>query len=215
VQQGAIIDLQLIGDVLADQGDLNGAMQMYQQASVIQREIADKTYYSTTLFSIGRLRQQRGDGKGAQRMYEEAHAIRQQLGEKGMAAEVEVALGELACDSGQAALAEKLAREAVREFQAEKETDNEIQAQGLLIRAFLEQGKSDEVGKAVARGLALSKGSSYVTIRLPFDIETAYAAAAAGDVAEWRDLQFLFSAPTQMLGFTFIAPSAASIADGW
>ena len=178
------IDLKLIGDVLADQGDLNGAMQMYQQASAIQREIGEKTYYSETLASIGRLRRQKADSEGAKGMYEESRAIRQQLGEKGMVAEIDVTLGELACDSGQAALAEKLAREAIQEYQTEKETDAELQAQTLLIAALLQQGKTGEAEKAVARGLVLSKGSSYVTIRLPFTLENAYATAAAGNPAE-------------------------------
>jgi eukaryotic-like serine/threonine-protein kinase len=178
------IDLQLIGDVLADQGDLDGALQMYQQASAIQREIGDRTYYSTTLFSLGRLRRQRGDSEGAKKMYEESRAIRQQFGDKGMAAEIDVALGDLACDSGESSLAEKLAREAVDEFQTEKETDNEIQAQGLLIRALLQQGKIDNAKKALARGLELSNKSRDVTIGLPFTIENAYATAAGGDPAE-------------------------------
>jgi tetratricopeptide (TPR) repeat protein len=178
------IDLQLIGDVLADQGDLNGAMQMYQQASAIQREIGDKTYYSETLASIGRLRRQKADSEGAKKAYEEARGIRQQLGEKGLSAEVDVSLGELACDSGQAAVAERLARGAIQEYQAEKETDSELQAQSLLIAALLQQGRAGEAEKAVARGLALSKGSSYVTVRLPFTLQNAYATAAAGNLAE-------------------------------
>jgi eukaryotic-like serine/threonine-protein kinase len=182
-QASEAIDLQLIGDVLADQGDLTGAMQMYQQASTIQREIGDKSYYAATLVSLGRLRRQRGDSEGAKKMYEEALTIRQQFGEKGMGAEVEVALGELDCDSGQAAAAERRAREAIAEFQTEHETDNEIQAQGLLIAALLQQGRIDDAEKAVARGLELAGKSRDVTIRLPFAIENSYVAAAKGDVA--------------------------------
>jgi MalT-like TPR region len=159
-------------------------MQMYQQASAIQREIGEKTYYSETLASIGRLRRQKADSEGAKKVYEESRAIRQQLGEKGLSAEIDVDLGELACDSGQAAVAEKLARESIQENQREKETDAELQAQSLLIAALLQQGKTGEAEKAVARGQALFKGSSYVTVRLPFTLQTAYATAATGNLAE-------------------------------
>jgi tetratricopeptide (TPR) repeat protein len=177
------LDLQLIGDVLAYQGDLNGAMKMYQQASAIQREIHDTSYYAATLFSIGQVKRLRGDIDGAKKIFEESLALRQQTGEKGKVAEVNVALGELAVDSGQAALAEKLARQAIPEFQAESEADAELQAQGLLIESLLQQGKLDDVKDVIERGHALYDKSRDVTIRLPFAIEHAHAKAAAGDLA--------------------------------
>ena len=53
------IDIKNMGDILTDQGDLQGAMQMYQQAVAIQHEIDDKSYYASTLVSIGKLRRRR------------------------------------------------------------------------------------------------------------------------------------------------------------
>jgi eukaryotic-like serine/threonine-protein kinase len=182
------IDLQLIGDVLADQGDLDGAMQMYQQSSTIQREIDDKYYYSTTLLSIGHLHRQRGDSKGAKSLYEEALALRRALGAKGMVAEVQIALGELAGDTGDGATEESWVRQAAREFQAEREEDNEVEAQRLLIEASLEQGKLAEATAALKAGLPLYGKSKDVTIRLPFQIEYAYALAATGQGARAREL---------------------------
>jgi tetratricopeptide (TPR) repeat protein len=167
---------------LADQGDLSDAVQMYQQASVIQREIDDKSYYAATLVSIGRVRRQRGDNDGAKNFYEESLALRERLGEKGTAAETQVALAELACDSGQPAHAEKLAAGAVQEFQVEHEADNELQAEAVLLRSLLQQGKLDDARKALSLGNALYEKSKDVTIRLPFAIEIAYTKAATKDL---------------------------------
>jgi serine/threonine protein kinase/tetratricopeptide (TPR) repeat protein len=177
------IDIQLMGDVLADQGDLKGAMKMYQQAVDIQRVIDDKSYYAISLMSIGRLRRQKGDSDGARKIYQEALAVRRQLGEKGGAAAAQVALGELDCDGGQAAEAETLARSAIQELRAERETDPEIQSEALLSRSLLQQGKLDEAEAAITRALILSKKSSDVTVRLPLAIQSAYTRAAAKDLS--------------------------------
>jgi eukaryotic-like serine/threonine-protein kinase len=177
------IDLQLMGDVLADQGNLKDAMEMYQQAVSIQRAIDDKSYYAITLMSIGELRRQEGDLDGAKKIFDEALSLRQQLGEKGTTAEGQVALGELECDSGQASEAETLARAAIQEFQREREADREIQAEALLSRSLLLQGKLENAQQVMATALTLSKKSSDVTVSLPLAIQNAYVRAAGKDLA--------------------------------
>jgi hypothetical protein len=94
-----------------------------------------------------------------------------------------VALGELDCDGGQAAEAETLARSAIQELRAERETDPEIQSEALLSRSLLQQGKLDEAEAAITRALILSKKSSDVTVRLPLAIQSAYTRAAAKDLS--------------------------------
>ena len=198
------IDIQLIGNVLADQGDLSSAMQMYQQASAIQREIDDTSYYAATLVSIGRVRRQRGDSDGAKKAYQESLALRERLGEKGTAAETKVALAELACDSGQPAQAEKLATGAAQEFQAEQEADNELQAETVLLRSLLQQGKLDDARRAAAFGNTLYEESKDVTIRLPFALESAYAKAAVKDLAEAERLARKVAVEADKLGLVRI-----------
>jgi len=175
------IDLKLIGDVLEEQGDLNAAMLMFQQAASIQQQISDKTYYASTLVAIGRLRRQQSDLDGARKSYQEALSLRQQLGEKGSVAATELPLAELACDSNQGATAEKLARDAVEEFQRENESDAQILALASLSRALLQQGKIDEAQAAIAKAKTLSAKSSDVATRLLFEVDDAYARAAARD----------------------------------
>jgi len=203
------IDIKLMGDVLADQGDLKGAMQMYQQAIGIQREIGDKRYYADSLMSMGRLRRQRGDGDGARKNYEEALALHQQSGEKGLSAEAQVALGEFDCDSGQASQAETLARAAIQEFRAERETDPEIQSEVLLSRSLLQQGKVENAQQAIARALALSKKSSDVTIRLPLAIQSAYVQSAAKELPDALRLARNVLVEAHKLGFVRVELEAS------
>jgi serine/threonine protein kinase/tetratricopeptide (TPR) repeat protein len=177
------IDLQLIGDVLADQGDLEGAMQMYEQASAIQRQIEDKHYYSTTLLSIGRVHRDRGDSSAAKRFYEQALAVRRDIGAKRLAAEAQLFIAELAGDAGDGVLEESLTREALREFQAERAADDELRAYGLIVASLLQQGRHEELQRALKDGRELYEKSQDLTIRLPFEIEEAHAVAALGDAS--------------------------------
>jgi serine/threonine protein kinase/tetratricopeptide (TPR) repeat protein len=172
-------DIEDMGEVLTEEGDLQGAMQLYQQAIGIQREIDDKSYYAASLLSIGKLRRQKGDSDGARKFYEESLTLRRQLGEKGTAADTQTALAELDCDSGRASEAETLARAAIGEFRAEQEADNEIQAESVLSRSLLQQGKLDDAQKTIARALILAKKSSNVIVRLPLQIQNAFTQAAA------------------------------------
>jgi serine/threonine protein kinase/tetratricopeptide (TPR) repeat protein len=203
------IDIQLMGDVLADQGDLQGAMQMYQQAVSIQREIDDRSYYAASLMSIGKLRRQKADKDGAKKIYEEALSLRRQLGEKGTAAETQLALGELDCDTGQPSEAESLAREAIQEFQLEREVDREIQSEALLSRSLLQQGKLEGAQNAITRALRLSDKSSDVTVRLPLAIQNAYTRVAAKDLPEAELLARNVLVEANKLGFVRIELEAS------
>ena len=67
-----------MGDILAEQGDLNGAMRKYDQAMSIQRSIGSRSYYAGTLNSLGQVLRQKGDADGAKKTLNEALAIRQE-----------------------------------------------------------------------------------------------------------------------------------------
>jgi tetratricopeptide (TPR) repeat protein len=203
------IDLKIIADVLADQGDLKGAMQMYQQAVSIQLEIDDKMYYAQSLMSIGRLRRQMGDSDGARKNYEEALSLLQKSGEKGLAAEAQMALAELDCDTGQVSESETLAQTAIEEFRADREADAEIQSETLLSRSLLQQGKLEDAQQALARALTLSKKSSDVTIRLPLEIQNAYTQAAAKNFPEAERLARNVATEAHKLGFVRIELEAS------
>ncbi len=175
------INLQLIADVLRDQGELNSSMQLPQQAAGIQQQINDEHFYANTLVEIGQLHRQQDDSDGAKKSYEEALAIRQQGGEKDSLAETQVFLAELACDSNHGPTAEKLAQDAVQEFQTDDESDSQILALALLSRSLLEQGKIPGAQAAIGKAKTLSAKSSGVSTRLVFQLDSAYALAAAKD----------------------------------
>lgn len=203
------IDIKNMGDVLTEQGDLQSAMPLYQQAAAIQHEIDDKSYYASTLVSIGKLRRYKGDSNGARKFYEEALTLRRQLGEKGTVAETQMAMAELDCDSSQVSEAETLARSAIEEFRAEQEWDNEIQAESLLSRSLLQQGKIDDAQQAMARALTLAKKSSDVTVRLPLAIQNAYTQAATKNLSAAERLAQYAMVESTKLGLLRIELEAA------
>ena len=191
----------LARNVFADQGDLGAAMEMYQRASPIQRDIGERRYYAATLVNMGRALRQKGDAGGAKKSLDEALSIYQQLGEKGNAAETELVLGDLACDSGRAAEVEEVARAAIQEFRSEKVADDEIMAEVLLSKSALAQEKLAEAKQAMARATKLSEKSRDITVRMPREIQSAYIRAAAKDFPGARHAASQALAEARKLGF--------------
>jgi tetratricopeptide (TPR) repeat protein len=176
--------LAAIGDVLFEEGDLPGAYKMYQQSSTIQHEIGGKGYYASTLVQMGRVFRQQAEADKATRAYLDSLSVQEQLGNKSDAAETRLALAELDCDSGKGAEAEQLSRTAVEAFRADAYADQEIFAQSMLSRAFLQQGKVDEARPAIAEAVRLSQKSQDVTVRIPVMLDHANFMAAGKRIGE-------------------------------
>lgn len=97
----------------------------------------------------------------------------------GYVAESLMALAELALDEGRAAESERLAREALTEFERESARPNAAQARALLARALLAQNRNDEAEEAVSRARALIETTEYRLIRSRVAIEWARIRAEA------------------------------------
>jgi len=171
--------MENMADLLAEEGDLTGALTMAQQASDKLREGGQRHYYADTLVLAGQVFQQRGDLDHALRAYVEARSLRKQLGEKGPVADTDLALAELYCDSGKPAEAEARILGALPELRAENDIDQESRAQTVMSRALLAQGKLDEAQQAVTDALELSEKSTHVAVRLAAEIQNAYVRSKA------------------------------------
>jgi tetratricopeptide (TPR) repeat protein len=190
-----------MGEVLAAEGDLKGALKVDQQALDSLRQGGQRHYYADSLVMLGRILQQEGDMDTALKNYVEAKSIQQQLGEKGPGAETDLAFAELDCDSDKAAQGESMARAALNEFQAEKDMNHQIAAGTLLSRALLQQGRTTEAQHAVAAALTLSRKSGDVTIRMPLEIQVAYVRAATRDLRGAEEAARNVFAKASQLGF--------------
>jgi len=174
----AALSFDAIGQVLAEKGDLAGAYKMFQQAVAIQQEIGERNNYASSLTFMGDVRRQQDQLDEAQKLFQEALSIQDQLGENGDAAETRLALAQLACDSERPADAERLARTALEVFQAQKQPDQQIYAEGLLSRSLLQQGKTGEANESIAKALKLSDKSPDVFSQLSLTLDHAYVLAA-------------------------------------
>ena len=199
-RSSAALAFTAIGEVMTEKGDLAGAHGMYQQALAIQKEIGEKSYYALTLVDEGKVLKEKAELDKARNTYQEALSIQLQLGEKSSAAETQLALAGLDFDSGRASDAEQLARAALHEFEAQKEPDQEIYAEGLLSRSLLEQGEIGEANKDIAKALELSKKSPDVLSRLSLALDHAYVVASAKNIIAAENAARQALSQTERLG---------------
>jgi serine/threonine protein kinase/Tfp pilus assembly protein PilF len=204
--------LQATGETMAEMGNLAGAHERYQQALAIQKAIGEKSYYASTLVDEGKVLMQQDQLDKARTTYQEALSIQQQLGEK--AAETQLAIAGLDFDSGRASDAEQTARVALQEFEAQKEPDQEIYAQGLLSRSLLAQGKIGEANENIAKARELSKQSPDVFSQLSLALDHAYVLAAAKNMTAAENAAQQALNQTERLGLLRLHLEA-SLALGW
>jgi hypothetical protein len=100
-----------------------------------------------------------------------------------MTAAAQVGIGHLEIEEGHPANAESPCREAIAEFQSEKDAQDEIVARAVLARALLDQGKTVEAQKEVENGRKLAVGSQNRSSRLKIALMAARTRAALGDSA--------------------------------
>jgi hypothetical protein len=78
---------------------------------------------------------------------------------------------------------EAVARQAVKEYQAQGDVDDEISAAGMLVRALLAQKKIADAQQVIATTTPASKSTNHIA-RLDFSTADASVRAASGKTAE-------------------------------
>ena len=78
---------------------------------------------------------------------------------------------------------ESVARQAVKEYQAQGDVDDEISAAGMLVRALLAQKKIADAQQVIATTTPASKSTNHIA-RLDFSTADASVRAASGKTAE-------------------------------
>ena len=92
--------LNAMGIAHRDLGEIDRALERYEEAAALRREIGDRRGYAATLTNLGNLLFARGDFAAGRERLEEAIAILRELGSRSMIADLENELGLLEEERG-------------------------------------------------------------------------------------------------------------------
>jgi tetratricopeptide (TPR) repeat protein len=177
-------DMINLAGVLAFQGDLSGAQKLLNDAQFLLMETGDKSDLADSRIYEGLVLFAQGDLTGARSKYQEAINISNEIGEKGFAAIAACWLGEVDIEEGHPANAEAACRQSIAEYQSEKDTQDELVARAVRVRALLEQGKIGDAQKQVDDVKAATAKTQSLNSRLTMQIATARVLVASGNSGE-------------------------------
>ncbi len=184
--EGESLLLTNLGELLTDEGELHHAEQNYRQALAIAERTNDKRSLAYALAGLGDPLLCEGNLVEARKSYERSWSLREEIGEKAAAAESQTYLAELTIEEGQPAVAENLARQALKEFQNDQQSDDELTASAVLIKALLAENKITEARAIVDAESALAAKNQNHIIGPSFVIAAARTRAASGDINQAR-----------------------------
>jgi tetratricopeptide (TPR) repeat protein len=195
---GIAFVLSGLGEVLTLQGELSQARIMAEDAVRAWRAIGTRDSNAAAAFSVlGDVRLAQGHLAEALSAYEEALAMIN--GASGKTA-VRLHIARLWIEEGRSAEAEPVIRQAREQFHGEGETLNELQANVLLTKAFLDQGKPTEAEGAVEDGKRLGTQTRSKIALLELAIVTAQVHAAKGNLKSAIESLKTVLAATQRCG---------------
>jgi len=181
-KDGVALALYNLGEVARRRGDLKQAFADYEEGKTAAQEITDKSAIGYILTGVGDALLDRGDLDAARKSYEEALSLRKQTGELQLAAETELSLSRLAIEEGHADDAETVIRKCNEQFHHENQSDDELDSSIALMEALLRESKSATAEKERKDNQALAAKSVNQLLRLQFDLVSARAHLATGDV---------------------------------
>jgi len=174
-----------LGGVLFVLGDLSSAQSRVEQAITMGKVAGLKSNVASWLLTLGDIQMAEDDLAGAEKSYREAEGLTSP-DEKAALAVNNLEWAALDLEKGQLEEAEKLARQAAGEFQAEKDADDETGARDLLARTLMAQNEYSAAASEVTQAEEL--GGRDCAIRLPLAITKARVEAQAGQMAAARQV---------------------------
>jgi tetratricopeptide (TPR) repeat protein len=191
------VALNNLSEVLYDRGDLSAAKSILDQSEPLLREIGQKTSLSSTLLDRGRILLMQDNIDGAKDKYQEALMVSREAGYKQGVARSQLLLAEVAVEENRSTDAESLSRQALNEFQAEKDIDDEIMAHAALARALLLAGKASAAQKQIGQVSLLA--TQAVASRWEIALAASRVESALGDfVAAETNLEAMLSETTKV-----------------
>jgi eukaryotic-like serine/threonine-protein kinase len=164
--------LQTLGSITETQGDLTTALGMYREAVTRLKQTGATTDYTDAERSLGRAYLREGDFVSAKQTLSEALSLDRQTGAKTDTAWDQVELAEVSLVQAGTVDQDTL-RSAIDDFRSHRVIDGEIEAEIVLARENIQQGKTAEAAKMLGQTTILSTKSYDPTVR--FDVALANA----------------------------------------
>lgn len=162
--------LETLGATAEAQGDMATALRMYQEAAALFKDTGDKASYADAERCLGKAFFREADFVKARQTLSEALSVSRDIGDKADTALDQIALAEVT--SAQAGPVDIGAlRASVDELRQQKMTDDEIEAEIVVERELVRQGKAGDAAKVLDQTIALSAKSYDPTVR--FDVALA------------------------------------------
>src|SRR6266508_5804510 len=198
---GIALVLTGLSEVFRFQGELARARTMAEDSVIAWRAIGTRNGYAAGAYRVlGDVQLDQGDLTEALSAYEEALAMEDGASGKTTAAATRLHIARLWIEEGRSAQAEPVIRQTRELFHGEGETLHELQANVLLTKALLDQGKPTEAESAVEDGKRLGAQTRSKIIMLELAIVTARVRAAKGNVKSAIESLKAVLAATQRCG---------------
>jgi DNA-binding winged helix-turn-helix (wHTH) protein/tetratricopeptide (TPR) repeat protein len=168
---------QSLGSIAETQGDMATALRMYQEAVALLKETGAKTDYTDAERSLGRAFLREGDFVSAKQALSETLSLDRETGAKTDTARDQVALAELSLAKAGPVDMGAL-QSVIDQFRLQKITDGEIEAEIVLARENIQEGKTAEAARILGRTNFLLAKSYDPTVRSDVALATAHLQAA-------------------------------------
>jgi tetratricopeptide (TPR) repeat protein len=200
-KEGVALNLNNLGDLSRQSGNLKTAEVFYAQAKATAKEIDDQNAIAYIMNGQGDVFLDRGDLRDAREAYEEALKLRTQAGEKQLGRETETALAALSLEEGHATEAESTARNLRQQFQQEKASDDELMADIVLVKALLTEAKQADAEHELEAVRNLAEKSQNKYARLQFELAEARVKVSSNHPSDSRPLLTQINQETRRSGF--------------
>ena len=168
--------IQTLGSIAEAQGDMPTALRMHQEAASLFKDTGDKKEYAGAERSLGKAFLREADFVGSEHALSEALSVDHDIGAKADADVDQVKLAEVSlAQAGSVDMA--TLQSAINELRQQKMTDDEIEAEIVLARENIQQGRTAEAAKMLGQTAALSAKSYDPTVRFDVALATAHLRA--------------------------------------
>jgi tetratricopeptide (TPR) repeat protein len=170
-----------LGDLHLDRLEPVRARRLYSEALEVSTLAKSDIYASSALSGLGEVSAAQGDLSQARKYNERALDLRMHIGDGEYLALSHMSLAELSLDEGSVSAAESMARQAINEFGAQNDVDDQAQAMAVLARSLIMQGKNAEGRQVIATAKGRAEKTADHPTRISVSIADAYSQVASGD----------------------------------